>query len=464
MNRSIHRRMFLKGAAVGGAGLLILKNSASAWSYQANQKLDIALVGVGGRGSWFVETIPRLGENVVALCDVNEHKAADAFKAFPQAAKYADFRKMLQEMDKRIDAVIVAAPDHVHAVVSMMAMRMGKHVYCEKPLTHDVHEARALREAAAKHKVATQMGNQGTAAEPFRRAIELVQGGVLGEIREVHAWNSAGGAGHREVPKESPPVPPYLNWDLWLGPARARPFHPYWLGWSSWRDFGTGVLGNWAIHSMNLAFMSLKLDAFWRADPSVPAPLRAPVVQVEAEVSEIDEMSFPKWEIVRYEFSARGGMPPVRVNWYNGSRAPGARELIESLQGSRLDWGDAGERRWKDHGGCIVVGSKGLLRLTEHNATHTLLPEEKFKDFQGPAKTVPRSPGHEREWLAACKGGPPAMSNFDYADPMTEFVLLGNVATQFPQKLEFDPMACKVLNSKEADRALRREYREGWSL
>ena len=457
-----NRRTFFRNTALGGAGLLILKDSRSAWSYRANEKLNIALVGVAGRGSWFVGAIPNLGENVVAMCDVNERRASGAFERFPKAKKFNDFRKMLDRMDKQIDAVVVATPDNTHAVISATAMKMGKGVLCEKPLTHDIHEARALRRIASKYKAATQMGNQGTASKGFRRAVELIQAGVLGEVREVHAWNTGGGAGDRPVPTETHDVPDYLHWDLWLGPARYRPYNSRWAKWHTWRDFATGQLGNWASHTMNVVFKSLKIETLWQAKSSTES---TGIIQLEAQVSGICRNSFPKWEIIRYDIPARGDLPPVQVNWYNGGgQAPGPRGMIEKMMGRKLDWGDAGEKRWQDHAGILLVGTKGMLHSTGHNTYFTLLPEDKFKDFEGPAPSLPRSRGHEREWVDACKGGPAAMSNFDYAGPLAEFVLLGNVATQFDGKIEFDPVSMMIVNNDKANEALSRQYRQGWSL
>jgi hypothetical protein len=467
MKSRFSRRTFLRNTVLGGAGLLILQNSRSARSYQANEKLNVALIGVGGRGRWFVGTIPKLGTNVVAMCDVNEKKASSSFEEIPKAKKYFDFRRMLDEMDTQIDAVVIATPDHTHAVASAAAMKMGKHVFCEKPLTRTLSEARALREMAAKHKVATQMGNQGTGSEAFRRAVELIQAGVIGDVREVHAWNTGGGPGERPVPADEHQMPDFLHWDLWLGPAQHRPYNSRWLDWwHGWRDFGTGNLGNWASHTMNLPFKALRLDSLWKpaALPGAKQPANR-LVRLEAEVSGIHKHTFPHREIVHYDFPARGDMPPVRINWYNGpGRAPGPRGLIERLMDRRLDWGDAGEKRWQDHAGCFLVGSKGMIHSTGHNMSFSLLPEDKFKDFEGPPRSLPRSRGHEREWLEACKGGPPAMSNFDYADPLAEFVLLGNVATLFGSRIEFDPVAMKIVNNAAANEALKREYRQGWSL
>lgn len=463
MKSRISRRGFLKDAALGGAGLLVLSNSGSARSYQTNEKLNVALIGVGGRGRWFVGTIPKLDANVVAMCDVNERKASLSFEEISTAKKYFDFRRMLEEMDKQIDAVVIAVPDHTHAIASATAMKMSKHVYCEKPLTRTLSEARTLREMAAKYKVATQMGNQGTSSEAFRRAVELVQAGVLGDVREVHAWNTGGGPGDRPIPADEHPVPDYLHWDLWLGPAKYRPYNSRWLsGWHGWRDFGTGNLGNWASHTMNLPFKALRLDTLWSSEADSSAKR---IMRVDPEVSGVHKHSLPRWEIIRYDFPARGDMPPVRINWYNGpGQAPGPRLMIEQLMGRPLDWGDAGEKKWKDHAGCLLIGTKGMIHSTGHNTSFSLLPEDKFKDFEGPPRTLPRARGHEREWLDACKGGPPAMSRFDYAGRLAEFVLLGNAATLVGETIEFDPVDMKIRNNVEADQALTHLYREGWSL
>ena len=465
MKSRVNRRGFLKNTAIGGAGLVILGNSRLVHTYGANEKLNVALIGVAGRGSWFVTAIPNIGDNVVAMCDVNEHKASRAFDSMPKAKKYNDFRKMLDEMDKQIDAVTVATPDNTHAVISAMAIKMGKGVLCEKPLTHDIFEARRLRGLAAKHKVATQMGNQGTASRGFREAVEIIQAGKLGEVKEVHVWNTGGGAGERPVPTDEHPIPDYLNWDLWLGPAKYRSYNSRWLNWHTWRDFATGNLGNWASHTMNVVFKGLRIDTLWPSKASGSEAVGKGLITLEAEVSGYHKATFPKTEIIRYDVPARGQMPPVRVNWYNGGgRAPGPRGKIEEMMGRRLDWGDAGEKKWADHAGCLLIGSKGMLHSTGHNTSYTLLPKAKFDGIEKPKPTLPRSRGHEREWADACKGGPAAMSNFNYADPLAEFVLLGNVVTQFEGKIEFDPVKMKVVNNDKADGALRREYREGWSL
>jgi hypothetical protein len=453
------RRRFLRNTTLSGCGLVLLGSARSVWGTPANERLNLALIGVGGRGRWFVNTMPKVAQ-VVAMCDVNEERAGNAFEVVPKARKFHDFRRMLETMEKEIDGVIISTPDHTHAVAAALALKMGKHVYCEKPLTHSLFEARYLRELAARQRVATQMGNQGTASEAFRRAVDWIQAGVIGEVREAHAWNDSGGAGSRSRPEERQSVPDFLKWDLWLGPAAERDYHSEWLKWHTWRDFGTGQLGNWAAHTMNLAFKALKLDSLWRNDALAPDK----IVRVQAEVSGKHHQTFPKWEIVRYDFPARGKMPPVRINWHNGRSSPEARQMLEGLMGRQLDWGDAGERKWRDHAGIILVGTKGKLHANGHNTVVTLLPEEQFKDFQEPERVLPRSPGHENEWLDACKGGPAALSNFDYGGPLTEFVLLGNIATRVEGNLEFDSAAGTFPGRAQANELLRREYRKGWTL
>jgi hypothetical protein len=456
------RRSFLKRTAGGGAGFFILADSRSVWSAPANERLNIALIGCGGRGQWFVDTVPK-AQNLVAMCDVNEERAAKSFQKLPDVPKHHDFREMLEKRAQEIDAVIIAAPDHIHAPATMLALKMGKHVFCEKPLTHTLHEARLVRTMAAKSKVATQLGNQGTSSEAFRRAVELVQAGMIGEVREVHAWNEGGGAGKARRPTEEQPVPATLKWDLFLGPALPRPYHREWMNWHAWRDFATGQLGNWASHTMNLPFKALKLDTLWDSEAGGATGPR--VVRVRAECEQLNRDSFPRWEIITYEFPARGALPPVKVTWYNGNRIPHGRTDLEKIIGRQLDWGDAGEKKWKDHAGCLLLGTEGVIHSTGHNMSFTLLPEGKFKE--GPDRKVPRTlarvPSHEEEWYRACRGGAAPMSSFEYGSRLAEFTLLGNVATRHPeQTIEFDPLTGKVLKPVEANALLTKEYREGW--
>lgn len=456
-----NRRHFLRRAALGGTGVLILNSARSVWSAQANEKLNIALIGVGGRGQWFSTTIPSLGHNLVALCDVDETKNPGVYERLPKARKFKDFRQMFDAMAKEIDAVIVATPDHSHAVASAAAIRAGKPVFCEKPLTRTLHESRALRELARQFKVATSMGNQGTAAGPYRRAVELIQEGAIGEVKEVFIWNSEGGADRKAPPGDGGAAPDFLNWDLWLGPAAMRPYNRQWMQRHLWREFGTCQLGNWASHSANLAFRALKVHDLWLSPGLAGQP---PIIRVEAKHSGVNKLSFPKWEQVKWHIPQRGNLPAITFNWLNG-RAPGEREALEAKLGEELDWGDKKDKKWVDHGGTVIVGAKGMVRATEHNATFRLLPAAQFAGVQvARPEKLEASRGHENDWMAAIKGGKPAWANFDYADALNEFLMLGNVATQFDGPLEFDPIKMKIVNNPEADALLRSEYRAGWSL
>ncbi len=449
----MRRRALLRRAAAAGAGVVLLRDARSAWSFQANEKVRVALVGLSGRGSWFVETMPKLSQ-VVALCDVNDQKAEEACKRMPDLPRFKDFRKML-DAKREIEAVVVATPDHMHVPISVAAMRHGKGVYVEKPMAHNPYEARLMRRVAREMKVATQMGNQGTASPGFRRALELLRADAIGEIREVHVWKDSGGSGRTDPPKGTDPIPDYLDWDLWLGPAAERPFHREWMKWHGWRDFATGNLGNWGSHSANVFFMALDLPLLWHASP-VPSP--HPFLRVEAKVSEINALAFPRWEVVSYGVPARGGRPPVPVTWHNGN-APGSNRRRAELAG------DAGEPAKLEHAGVVFVGAKGRLVSNGHNTVFRLLPAADFKDVQCTRpETVETSRGHEMEWLIACRGGKPAWSNFDYAGPLEEFLLLGNVATRFEGPLDYDPVDGKIVNNPEADRALKRDYRKGWEL
>ena len=389
-----------------------------------------------------------------------ERNAAARYKLLTPGSgqPFFDFRQMLDRMEDTIDAVVVAIPDFTHAVVSAAAMKAGKHVFCEKPLTRTVYESRALRAIAKKHAVATQMGNQGTAVPPFREALAILRSGGIGEIKDVVVWNSGGGLDKKKTPQGSQPEPNHLKWDLWLGPCADRPFHSEWLRWHPWREFGTGQLGNWASHTANLAFMALKVDSLWYADPATK-----PRVRIEAEVSEINRLSFPRQEVITWHIPARAKKKPISIRWYNGGN-PASREVIRGLLADYPTPGPKGLEKWSDFAGVVFVGTKGKLYSTGHNATYLLLPYEKFKDYRPPAPVLPRSRGHEAEWFAACRGGPAAVSNFDYSGPLNEFLQLGNVANQFEGSLEYDPLAGKIVNNEAANGMLRSQYRTGWLL
>ena len=287
MSCQTHRREFLKKAVLPAAGWMILGSARSAQSYQANERLNVAVVGIGKRGRWHVSVVPRLRQNLVALCDANHQQAAEVFKKHTAVPKYRDFRKMLDEMNRQIDALVIATPDHTHAVIAARAMRRGKHVYVEKPMAHDVEEARTLRQIANEQKVATQQGNQGMATDGFRRTLELVQEGAIGTIREAHVWFVFGGSGPRRRPEDTPPVPDHLDWDCFLGPAPLRPYHPsYVTGWGAWREYGTGCLGGGGSHSINMAFKGLNLGVLWQGKGEGP-------IRVEAMIPKACPENYP---------------------------------------------------------------------------------------------------------------------------------------------------------------------------
>ena len=434
MNTKISRREILRNATYAGIGIWAFCHRP-VWPQAAspNERLNIAGIGVGGRGLDNIQACSR--ENIVALCDVDEKRAAPAFERFPQARRFRDFRVMFDQMANQIDAVVVSTPDHTHAIPAAIAMRLGKHCYCEKPLTHSVYESRYLAEIAAKMKVATQLGTQIHAGDNYRRVVELVQSGAIGEIREVHVW-FAGGYGGMDRPKDQPPVPEGLDWDLWLGPAPYRPYHPAYVpgGWRAWWDFGNGTLGDFGCHYMDLPFWALQLSHPVRVAASSPLPPHP-------------ETTPPVLTVV-YEFPARGDLPPVTLTWYNGSNnRPEVPEIKDP-------------NRWPN--GVVFVGSKG--KLVADYGKHQLLPEEAFADFKRPEPFIPPSIGHHQEWIRACKTGEKTTCDFAYSGPLTEAVLLGNLSFRVQSPLEWDWKNLKASNCPEAERFVRREYRSGWQL
>jgi hypothetical protein len=442
------RREMLRKTALAGVGLWAARRSLRADAKSPNEKLNIAIIGAGGQGRGNTEAVA--SENIVALCDVDERVLAEASRRFPKAKRYADFRKMLEEMRDQIDAIVVSTPDHTHAVATVAAMRLGKHAFCEKPLTRTVYEARVMREIAAKNNIVTQMGNQGSASEGLRRAVELAWAGVVGEMREAHVW-LGGGNSPQDRPKDEPPVPPGLHWDLWLGPAPYRPYHPAYApgSWRDWRAFGTGVMGDFGCHTMNLAFRALRLDLLWNPKSPNESPSRA-FIRVEAEASEVHPETYSRWVIARYEFPARGTLPAVKLTWYDGGPKPPQDLLLGHPMTDN---------------GCLLVGGKGaILSDCPWNTRFVLLPQKQFEGFQGPPPSLPRSPGHHTEWVRACKGGPKPFSSFDIGGPMTEVILLGNAALLVGHPIEYDPLSGKIVNCAESNRLLHREYRTGWSL
>jgi hypothetical protein len=473
MHTQSNRRAFLRQAATGGLGLAVLNDSGSARGFAVNEQLQIAVVGVGGRGKDFVaeegwsSVRQQMGGRIAALCDVNRQKAADAFQRYPDVPKFEDFRVMIDEMGRRLDGVIIATPDHAHAAPSAYALRAGLHVFCEKGLTRTHHEARTLAESAVERpELSTQMGNQGGYNT---RVVEHVWGGTLGEIQTIHFWGD-GGAGPRKPPSNGHEAPDGLHWDLWLGPAAYRPYHPEWMRHAMWRDFSSGPAGWRGSHEWATLFKAMKLDTLWPVDKKAPAAGRK-IIQVAAEVSEVPEATFPRWFIVHWDVPARMDMPPVRLIWYaGGGKAAECRNAaIGELFEKHPAWGDADDERLKYWMGRVWVGTEGVMFTFGAGCpTVAMLPEQKFKDAGPPPEALPRPLPEKflRGWVRGMKGGPPPMSCFNkFSGPLTEWYLLGNVATLFPDEtLEFDPVACRIVNHAEADQALRPPYREGWKL
>ncbi|MBI3849998.1 MAG: Gfo/Idh/MocA family oxidoreductase [Verrucomicrobia bacterium] len=453
---SITRRRFLTDStkaatAIAAANLLLRPGRApgAPRRLSPNEKLNIAFIGVGGQGGADLDSVTRAEDvNVVALCDVDENRLNSAGAKFPAAKRYRDYRKLL-ETEKSVDAVTMGIPDHSHAPASMMAIKLGRHVYCEKPLTRTVKEARALTLAAREAKVATQMGNQGMAFEGNRLINEWLDDGAIGAVREVHVWSDR--PTHRgklpfwwpqgvDRPTDTPPVPATLDWDLWLGPAPMRAYHPAYVPfkWRGWWDYGSGGLGDMGIHNLAPVFSALKLGA--------PA-------SVQASSTPIFPDSVPVANVVHYEFAARGELPPVKLHWYDGGIMP--PRPVELEDGRELNRED----------GIIFVGDKGKMLVTGWGGENPrLIPESRNRDYQRPPKTLPRSVGHHKEWLLACRTGSPTRSNFDFAGPLTEAVLLGVVCVRNGgDKLLWDS-AKVATNEPEANRFLHYEYRKGWEL
>jgi predicted dehydrogenase len=445
-NQKLSRRRFLGSTAMISAAFSVVPGSILGLNGATppSGKLNIAGIGVGGQGAGVLNAVA--SENIVALCDVDWRHAGGSFKKFPDAKRYKDFRVMLDEQ-KDIDAVIVATPDHVHAMASIAAIKRGKHVYCEKPLTHSVWEARQVAEAARQHKVATQMGNQGQASEETRRLSELVASGAIGQVREAHIWTDRPSQGlFNEYwpqgvprPKDTPNAPETLDWDLWIGPAPFRPFNPAYVPfrWRGWWDFGTGALGDIGCHSFDPVFRALKLGH---------------PISVQASSTRVNQETYPLGSMVTYRFPAAGNQPPIKLVWYDGGLRPPRPEELEDDN----HMGDNGR---------LIIGDKGMI------LGNRIIPDSRRREVGEVPRSLPRSAGHHQEWLDACKGGSPAGANFDWAGPLTEVVLLGNVALRVQMREEltrktllWDPQSFRFTNSDEANKFLRREYREGWSI
>lgn len=427
-----NRRDFLR---ITGAGAAVL--SSGVWSELAaqdskspNGKLNVACVGTANRAAASVSEMKN--ENVVALCDVDKNYLNRAAEQFPGARLYRDYREMFEKEASKLDAVTVATADHHHAPAAIRAIRAGLHVYCEKPLTHTVFEARLLADEAKKRGLATQMGTQIHAGDNYRRVVEVIQSGAIGDVTEVHVWVGKiwGGA---KLPEQTAEPPAHLDWDLWLGPAPERPYaegcyHP--AQWRKWWDFGTGTLGDMACHYMDLPFWALKL--------------RHPTT-CEAEGAAVDPQTCPEGLVVRYAYPEREGLAPLKLTWYDGNLIP--KEV-------------AGER--VPGSGVMFVGSEG--KMFADYTKYRLYPTDKYASFQPPAQTIPPSIGHHAEWLKACKDGSPTTCNFDYSGALTEAVLLGTVAYRTGKKLDWDAATLKATNCPEADKLINKVYRAGWEV
>jgi predicted dehydrogenase len=436
MSQKSTRREFIKQTTalsaafwVGGAGYIRAEDEKS-----PNERVRFGCIGVGGKGGSDSADAGKYGD-VVAICDVDDNTLEKAAARFPNAKKFNDFRKMLEEMGDGIDAVTVSTPDHTHAPASAMAMKMGKACFTQKPLTHSVFEARRLGEIAREMGVATQMGNQGTATDGLRRGAAVIQAGAIGDVKEIHVWtNRPIWAQGGDRPEPSDP-PAHLNWDLFLGPAPERPYakgyHPF--AWRGWWDFGTGALGDMACHTMNLAFAACDLR-----DP----------ISISAETPGHNGDSFPKSSTIRYEFASTESRPAITMYWYDGGRRPDQA----LLQGEKMSGS-----------GLILIGEKGsLYSPNDYGASWVLLPKN---ELVAPDVEIVRSPNHFEEFVNAIKGGPAAMSNFpDYAGPLTETVLLGNLAVWSGKTIEWDAKNLKALNCPEVDPIIKREYRKYWEL
>lgn len=430
MSRRTTRRRFLQSSAALGAASGLLPLLASPRVLGANERLNIGVIGVGGRGAGDLAAVA--GENIVALCDVDANRLAAAAGQHPGAKKYVDYRELLEQPG--LDAVVVATPDFHHAPATVRALRRGLHVYCEKPLTHTVAEARLITKLATEKKVATQMGTQNHEHPGYVRLVELIQSGAIGAVREVHVITDRPGRFWKQgldQPAEKPPTPGSLHWDLWLGPAAVRDYHPAYVpfAWRGWWDFGCGAIGDMAIHLMDPAFWALELGGPVRVTSKGPPP---------------HPHSAPKWMETKFEFGARGKLPAVDVYWYEGETKP-REEIAKELPMN----------------GSLFLGEHGRIAIA-HDGQPKLLPAEKFADFKGPAPYLPPSPGHHAQWIAACKTGSRTGSNFAYAGPFTEIVLLGNVAYRAGTTIEFDPAAMKITNHAAANQYLSKSYRLGW--
>uniref|UniRef100_A0A7C4QT01 Gfo/Idh/MocA family oxidoreductase n=1 Tax=Schlesneria paludicola TaxID=360056 RepID=A0A7C4QT01_9PLAN len=442
MSRQSTRRQFLQQSSALGVAFWV-GSSTRVWTQErsANEVIRFACIGVEGKGKSDREDAAAHGE-VVAVCDIDEERLEKAAAANPKARKYYDYRKLFDEMGDQIDAVTVSTPDHTHAPAALRAMRMGKHCFCQKPLTYTVAEARMMREVAAEKKLCTQMGNQGTASSGHREAVQIVRRGDIGQVREIHIWTNRPiwPQGQGRPPEK--PVPPYIHWDEFLGPAPYRPYSDAYtpFKWRGWLDFGTGALGDMACHTCNMAVMSLQLFN----------PIAVEAQHDPEWTGEARRESYPKWSIIKFEFGPRGDLAPCTLTWYDGGKRP-PEELHPGVK--------------QGISGSLVIGDKGsIFSSDDYHNNYVLLPKEKFENFKKPE--VERSPGHFTEFAMAIKEGKPelAWSNFEYAGRLTETILLGNVALRAGKRIEWDGVNMKVTNAPDAQQYVTREYRKGFEV
>ncbi len=410
-----------------------------------SERLNIAGIGVGGMGAHDINAVAG-NNNIVALCDVDGRRAADTFKKFPEAKQYRDFRKMFDEMEKSIDAVVVATPDHTHAVAAMAAIKRGKHVYCEKPLAHSVFEIRQLMKAAQEHKVVTQLGNQGHSSDSIRNFCEWIWDGAIGHVHTIHAGCAAVNSSidSLPLPKQEAPIDSALDWHLWLGPALHRPYHSAYLpgNWRGWVPFGNGTVGDWTCHVVD--------PVFWALDLDLPTTIQATVKDYNQKTQ---GDAFPKGEVIKYEFAAKAKRGPVTMYWYTGTeKIPRPLELESDKKAVET--------------GAVVIGDKGTIVYGSHGAGGVrLIPDLKMKEYQVPAKTIPRVKGHQQDWLEAIRNRTKAGSDFSYGGPLTEIALLGVIAIKMAgTRLEWDAANMRFSNSSEANQYVNPPYRDGWAL
>lgn len=437
----IHRRSFLRITSTVALGVQVVPRYViGQGETPPSEKLNIAGIGVGGQGAGDLNEMK--SENIVALCDVDWGKAAHTFQTYPRAEQFKDYRLMLEKR-KDIEAVMIATPDHMHAPITLAALRAGKHVYVEKPMAHSVEEARVMTRVAKETGLVTQMGNNGHAGEGLRQIREWILAGAIGKVREVHSWSDRPGKWWKqpvERPTDTPPLPKEMDWNLWLGAAPERTYHPVYHPtlWRGWFDFGTGALGDMAIHNIDPAFYALDLEA----------PLAA-----DCESSPLGKETYPAWQILTLEFAIQGESSPLKVRWYDGGKMPPKPEHV----GDEMDLSD---------NGIYFLGEKGTMVCGGWSGAPRLFPASLRETFQAPAKTIPRSPGHRLEWIQACKAKKPedAKAGFAYSGPFTEALLVGNLATRLQKRIEWDAVNMRAKNAPDADGLIRKAYRKSFGL